>query len=513
MTERVLDDVSVGIVGGGVGGLSAAAHLAGAGAEVTLYERAARVGGVAGRIEKDGFRFDTGPSWYLIPEVFERFFDRFGHEPADFYELERLDPHYRVFWDDGDRADVPADPAAAAELFESYEAGAGEAFRRYLADAETAYDVGMERFVLPGRSRFRDYLSTDVVAGGRKLNLLDTLDEHVRSYVEHPKLRQLLQYTLVFLGGSPYNTPALYQLMSHVDFGLGVYYPLGGMYEVVEAIESVAAEQGADIHTGVEVTAIEPTDDGVAVDLSSDRYVHDRVVCNAPPEHVERELLPPGTVSRIGDYWDRRTYGPSAYLLYLGVEGPVEPLAHHTLALPTDWKPHFDAMFDEPAWPEDPTVYVNVPSRTDPSVAPEGHETVVALVPLAPGLDDPPDRRAAFRDQVLDAIESYTDVALRDRIVVEESASVSDFAERFDQPGGSALGLAHTVTQTGPLRPGPRVRGLDRLYYVGGSSNPGIGVPMCLLSGEHCADAVAEDATGGRWRRLPFSERVPFLGR
>ena len=509
----VHEEISVGIVGGGIGGLSAASHLADAGAEVTLYERAARVGGVAGRIERDGFRFDTGPSWYLLPAVFERFFERFGHEPDDFYELERLDPHYRVFWDDGDRVDVPADPTAAADLFESYEAGAGEAFTQYLADAETAYEVAMKRFVLPGRSRFRDYLSADVLAGGRTLNLRDTLDEHVRSFVDHPKLRQLLQYTLIFLGGSPYNTPALYQLLSHVEFELGVYYPLGGMYEVVEALESIATEQGADVHTGVEVTAIEPTSEDVTVELGGDRYVHDRIVCNAPPEHVEQELLPPGTVPRLGDYWDRRTYGPSAFLLYLGVEGPVEPLAHHTLTLPTDWKPHFDSIFAEPSWPENPTIYVNVPSRTDPSVAPEGHETVVALVPLAPGLDDPPNRQAAFRDRVLTAIESYTGVDLRERIAVEESTSISDFAKRFDQPGGSALGLAHTTTQTGPLRPGPRVRGVDRLYYVGGSANPGIGVPMCLLSGEHCANAIAADAADGGSNRLPFSERVPFFDR
>ena len=507
MTARGLDGVSIGIVGGGVGGLSAAAHLADAGAEVTLYERRERVGGVAGRLERDGFRFDTGPSWYLMPDVFERFFERFGHEPSDFYELKRLDPHYRVFWDDGDRADVPADPDAAAELFESYEPGAGDAFRRYLDDAETAYEIGMDRFVLPGRSRLRDYLSSDVLAGGRKLDLLDTLDEHVASYVEHPKLRQLLQYTLVFLGGSPYNTPALYQLMSHVDFGLGVYYPLGGMYEVIEAIESVATERGADVHTGVGVTGIEPGSDEVAVELSGDRYVHDRVVCNAPPEHVERELLPDGAVSRLGDYWGRRTYGPSAYLLYLGVEGSLDSLAHHTLALPTDWKPHFDAIFESPAWPEDPTVYVNVPSRTDPSVAPDGHEAVVTLVPLAPGLDDTPERRTALRERVLDAVASRAGADLRGRIVAEESACVSEFAERFDQPGGSALGLAHTMRQTGPLRPGPRVRGTDRLYYVGGSSNPGIGVPMCLLGGEHCAAAVEADVGAGPLDRLPLVGR------
>ena len=503
MTGQLLDGESVGIVGGGFGGLSAAAYLADAGADVTLYEKADRVGGVAGRLERDGFRFDTGPSWYLMPEVFERFFESFGHAPEEFYELERLDPHYRVFWDDGDRADVPADRTAAAELFESYEQGAGEAFERYLVDAEEAYEIGMNRFVVPGRSRFRDYVSMDVAKSGRGLGLLGTLDDHVQSYVEHPKLRQLLEYTLVFLGGSPYNTPALYKLMSHVDFGLGVYYPIGGMYEVVEALESVAVEQGAEIHTGVAVSGLDVGDEAIGVDLGVDSYTHDRVVCDVPPAYVERTLVNgDGTglrarLSRPGDYWDRRTYGPGAYLLYLGVEGSLDALEHHSLVLPTDWDPHFASIFDDPRWPDDPAFYVNVPSRTDPTVAPDGCETVVVLVPIAPGLDDGPERRETAREQVLDALDEHADVDLRGRIRVEESVCISEFANRFNRPQGTALGLAHTLFQTGPLRPGPRSPLSDRLYYVGGGANPGIGMPMCLLSGEHATDAIREDVAGG----------------
>jgi len=277
----------------------------------------------------------------------------------------------------------------------------------------------------------------------------------------------------------------------------------GGIGGLSAAARYAAA--GADVHTGVSVTGLEPLDDGV--ELGGDRYVHDRVVCNAPPAHVERELLPEGTVPRLGDYWESRTYGPAAHLLYLGVEGSLPEFEHHTLALPTDWDPHFGAIFDDPAWPTedtDPMVYVNVPSRTDPSVAPNGHEAVVTL---APGLDDTPEQRAALRDRVLEAVASRTGVDLRDRVVVEESACVSEFADRFDQPGGSALGLTHTMRQTRPLRPGPRVRGTDRLYYVGGSANPGIGVPMCLLGGEHCADAVAADIAGSPLDRLPVLGR------
>ncbi len=502
MGDDELTGESIAIVGAGFGGLSAAAHLGAAGADVTVYERHDHVGGVAGRIEGEGFRFDAGPSWYLMPEVFERFFGAFDREPGDFYELVRLDPNYRVFWDDGDRADVPADPAAAAELFESYEPGAGEALETYLADAKEAYEIGMERFVVPKRSRFRECLSLDVALSARGLSLIGTMDDHVADHFGHPKLRQLVQYTLVFLGGSPYNTPALYKLMSHVDYGLGVYYPIGGIAEVVDAMATVAVDQGARIETNAEVSAITPTADGLEVTVGDGRSVHDRVVSNASPAYTERELLPKGAVDRSADYWEERTYGPSAFMLYLGVEGDVDPLEHHTLVLPTDWGPHFESIFEEPRWPENPAYYVNVPSRTDPTVAPDGCETVVVLVPIAPGLEDGPDRREAFRDRILEGLAAETGVDLEGRIRFEEHTCVSDYADGFGKPQGTALGLAHTLRQTGPLRPSHRAPGLDRLYYVGGDTGPGIGMPMCLLSGEHVTQAIEADVAGGPLDRL-----------
>ena len=488
---------SVAVVGAGFGGLSAAAYLGDAGANVTIYEKADHVGGVAGRIVEDGFQFDTGPSWYLMPELFERFFEQFGHEAADFYELERLDPNYQVFWKDGDQAAVPADPEQAMALFESYEAGAGATLERYLEDAKHSYEVGMDKVVIPNRNDFTDYLDPSMAwsARGLGLDLIRTMDGHAEKYFDHPKLRQLVQYTLVFLGGSPYNTPALYSLMSHVDYNLGVYYPQGGIAAVVDAVRTVAEEQGATIHTNTPVTRVAPAASGLVVGTETDRTVYDRVVVNAPPAHAEQELLPAEAVDRSPDHWDDQTYAPSAYLLYLGVEGSLPEFEHHTLVLPTDWEPHFESIFDDPAWPADPSYYVNVPSRTDPDVAPDGHETVVILVPLAPGLDDPPGERAAFREQILEGIAETTGVDLRDRIVLEHELSVSGFAQQYNKPQGSALGVAHTLRQTGPLRTDHRAPGVDNLYYVGGDTNPGIGVPMCLLSGEHVTDIIREDAT------------------
>jgi phytoene desaturase len=495
MSNRLLSRESVAVVGGGFGGLSAACHLADAGADVTVIEQNDHLGGVAGRIERDGFRFDTGPSWYLMPETFERFFGRFGREPSDYYELTRLDPNYRVFWKDGDRADVPADREGQRALFESYEDGGGDALASYLDGAGEAYEVGMEQFVYENRPRFRDWLDPELARAARGLTLLGSMDDHVSDFFDHPKLRQLVEYTLVFLGGSPYNTPALYSLMSHVDYDLGVYYPEGGVASVVDGVADLARELGVTIETGSRVEGIERAADGLRVTTAAGDRTVDRVVSNATPAATERELLPADAREYDEDYWESRTYAPSAFLLYMGVEGELDELAHHTLVLPTDWENHFAAIFDDPHWPTDPSYYVNVPSRTDDTVAPAGHETVVVLVPVAPGLDDGPRRREQFREQVLADLAEHAGVDLRGRTVVEESACVSEFAQ-LGYPEGTALGLAHTLRQTGPFRPGHRSAAMDGLYYTGSFTAPGIGMPMTLISGEHAAVAVREDATG-----------------
>jgi len=495
------------VVGAGVGGLATAAYLGALGADVTVLEANDRLGGAAGRIEDSGFTFDTGPSWYLMPDVFERFFGHFGREPSEFYDLTALDPHYRLLWKgDGDgpsdTLDAVGDRDAMADIFESYEAGAGDAFRAYMAESEHTYEVGMERFVYEDRPRFRDYLDLDVARSARGLSFLGSMQDHVSGYVSNPKLQQLLQYTLVFLGGSPHNTPALYNLMSHVDFDLGVYYPEGGIYAVVEALAELGREHGVTFETGAPVRELAPArgsdgaaGGGVRWATADDAGVADRVVANANPAHVERDLLPAGHRDTREGYWESRTYAPSAFMLYLGVEGPIEGLAHHSIVLPADWDPHFASIFEEPAWPENPSYYVNVPSLTDDTVAPAGHEAVVVLVPLAAGLDDDPATRERFRDEILDDLAAHAGVDLRDRIVVEHRACVSEFADRLNAPQGTALGLAHTLRQTGPLRPGHRGP-LAGLYYAGGYTTPGIGLPMCLISAEHTADAVLDDAAG-----------------
>ncbi|MFP4591188.1 MAG: phytoene desaturase family protein [Halobacteriales archaeon] len=482
------------VVGGGVGGLAVAAYLASADVDVTVLERNDRLGGRASVLERGGYRFDMGPSWYLMPDVFERFFGHFDTHPAAWYELAHLVPHYRAFFKDGDVVDMSGDRDRLRAVFEGYETGAGAALDRYLAGAEEAYEVGMRQFVYTDRGRLRDYLDLDVARQSRGISLTGSMQDHVATYFDHPKLQQLVQYSLVFLGGSPTNTPALYKLMSHVDVNLGVFYPEGGIWSVVEAIAELARQHGATFRTGVEVECIRRRRGGLVAEAADGHaYAADVVVANADVAHVERDLLEAHNREYTDRYWRRRTLAPSAFLIYLGIEGEVSNLAHHSLVLPTNWDDHFAAIFDDPAWPADPAYYVCAPSRTDPSVAPTGDESLFVLVPIAPGLEDGPDARARYRDRVIADLESHAGVDLRGRIAVEETFAVRDFARRYNAQRGTALGLAHTLWQTGPGRPDHRSGRLPGLYRVGADTRPGIGVPMGLISAEHAATAVLDD--------------------
>lgn len=494
-TDMELSEQSIVVIGSGFGGLSVACYLADAGADVHVVEKNEQLGGRASRLEAEGFRFDMGPSWYLMPDVFERFFDDFGRSPEEYYATEQLDPHYRIFFKDEDSVDIRPDLEATKETFEAYETGAGEALERYLEESERTYEIGMEKFVYEDRPRLRDWADPEVMKNARGISLLGSMQDHVEEYFDHPKLQQIMQYSLVFLGGSPQNTPALYNLMSHVDFNLGVHYPEGGIGGVVDGIAELGEELGVTYHTDQPVSAIEGRAGGFKVEAADD-FLPELVVSDADYAHTELDLLPPEKRQYDDEYWESCTYAPSAFLLYLGVEGDVESLAHHTLVLPTDWENHFRKIFDDPAWPDDPAYYLCVPSETDDTVAPEGHSTLFALVPVAPGLEDTPEIRRGYRDLVLEDIAEHTGTDLRDRIVFEEVFTIDDFADRYNSTRGTALGLAHTLRQTAIFRPPHRSAAVDGLYFTGAYTTPGIGMPMCLISGQLAAEAVMDDYDG-----------------
>ncbi len=481
------------IVGAGFGGLSAASFLADEGLDVEVVEKNEQVGGRASVLEEDGFKFDMGPSWYLMPDIFERFFGKFDHEPEDYYSLTRLDPNYRIFFKDGDQMDVPADPKEAGKLFETYEDGAEEAFESYLQKSKETYEIGMNEFVLKDRNNFRDYLSLDVLKNARGISLIKKMQDHVEEYFDNPKLQQVMQYTLVFLGGSPTNTPALYNLMSHVDFNMGVYYPEGGVYSVVEGMKELAQEQGAEFSTGEEVKRIDREDGKNVVETEDRRIKTDAVVSGADYAFTEVELLPDEYTTYDEDYWNSRTYAPGAFLMYLGVDGELDNIDHHTLVLPEDWNDHFDKIFKDPEMPDNPAYYVCNASDTDDAVAPEGKSAMFVLVPIAAEMELGEEDRKKFKDMILDDLEENADTDLRGRIEYEKIFAGEEFQRRYNSFNGTALGIAHTLRQTSVFRPKQRSKQMENMYYTGQYTNPGIGVPMCLISGEHAAEKVVED--------------------
>lgn len=475
------------VIGAGFGGLSAAALLARQGHDVTLVEKNGQPGGRAMVWEKDGFRFDMGPSWYLMPEIFEAFFESCGSSVEERLELRRLDPAYRIYYGRGEGApvDVPADLDAAYALFDGFEPEGGAKLQAYLERSAEQYRIAMEDFVDRPYRSVADFADRRLMVEGLRLGMFSNLDRYVSKRFDSDRAKKILEYSMVFLGGAPSNTPALYNIMSHVDLTLGVWYPMGGMSAVVSAIEDIARESGATLRYGEPVREI-VVREGRAAGVRTDEGLieADQVVCGADYQHAETALLAPEHRQYDDRYWNSRVVAPSAYLLYLGVRGRVESLDHHTLFLQPDWEQHFEQIFDRPVWPDRPSYYVCAPSKTDPGVAPEGMENLFVLVPIAPGLEDEPESRAALREIVLSDLEAQTGEPIRDRIVLERGYAHRDFIADHNAFQGTALGLAHTLRQTAAFRPRYRSAKVDGLYFTGQYVHPGIGVPMTLIASQ-----------------------------
>ncbi|MGW8484506.1 phytoene desaturase family protein [Microbacterium sp. NPDC055903] len=522
------------VIGGGVAGLATAGLLRRDGHEVTVLEKNTQLGGRAGSIEREGFRFDTGPSWYLMPGVFDHFFAMMGTSTAEQLELARLDPAYRVFREpetvDGraDRITVPADPIGVSALFHWHEHGAAEELGRYLDSARHANEMAVRHFLYNPFTRVRELLKPEILKALPQLArlLLTRLDSFAARRFRHPALRQILGYPAVFLGTDPRRAPAMYHLMSALDLDEGVQYPLGGFAEVVERIGALATASGVEIITGAEVTGIiaegagRPAARGVRWrDADGVEHVHeaDVVVSAADLHHTETRLLPASQRSYPERWWRRRTSGPGAVLVMLGVRGSLPQLPHHSLFFTRDWDANFDAIFGDDAHIPDPaSLYVCKPSASDDGVAPEGHENLFVLVPVpadvslggggADGAGDQTIERAA--DAAIDMIARWADIPdLRERIVVRETKGPADFAEDYNSWRGGMLGPAHILSQSAMFRAQNASKKVDGLYYAGGTTAPGVGVPMCLISAEIVLKRIRGDHSGGPLP-VPAAERA-----
>jgi phytoene desaturase len=489
------------IIGSGFAGLSAAAFMAKAGWDVTLLEKQNSPGGRARQLIAEGFTFDMGPSWYWMPEVFERFFGCFGKKTSDYYELKRLDPSYRVYWQDKPM-DIPADYAGLKKMFEEIETGAGEKLDKFLEEAAFKYDIGINKLVhKPGQS-FAEFLDWGLVKGVFKLDVFTSMRKHIAKLFTNPKLKQLLEFPVLFLGALPQDTPALYSLMNYADIKLGTWYPTAGMYSVVDAMYKLNLEFGVKFHFNHNVSAIN-VEAGIAKSVQAEvtnntqsstvSFDADVVIGGADYHFIETKLLPKKYVSYTEEYWEKRMMAPSCLLYYVGLNKKLNGILHHSLFFDTDFEVHGKEIYTTKEWPSNPSFYVCVSSITDEVAAPIGCENMFFLIPIAAGLKgDTEELREKYFDKIVERFEQKTGESIKEAIIYKKSYAVQDFENDYNSFKGNAYGLANTLMQTAVLKPACRSIKIKNLFYTGQLTVPGPGVPPSLISGEVVSKEIAK---------------------
>jgi phytoene desaturase len=483
------------VIGGGVAGLSAASYLAKGGFEVMLLEKNASLGGRARQFSEDGFTFDMGPSWYWMPDVFEKFYNDFGYTTSDFYDLKRLDPSYRVVNKQGEAIDIPADKLALEALFEKIEPGSALKLRAFLKEAAYKYEVGINDLVYKPSLSLLEFADIRLLKGLLKMDVLKNMRSHVKKTVKHPFLQELLEFPVLFLGALPQNTPALYSLMNYADMDLGTWYPMGGMFKIIEAFEKVAIEQGVKFGLNQDVTSFNYAGSKItAVNTATDTYEADVVICAGDYHHLDQNVIEKKYQSYSAAYWDSRKLAPSCLLYYVGVSKKIKGLLHHNLYFDTDFNLHSKEIYTTPKWPEKPLFYASAPSVTDKTVAPDGKENLFLLIPIAPGLkgDDEAVRKKYF-DEMIARIEKQTGESISSDICYLKTYSVSNFKKDYYAFKGNAYGLANTLDQTAILKPSLKSRMLKNLYFAGQLTVPGPGVPPSIISGKVAANQVFKE--------------------
>ncbi|WP_439881939.1 phytoene desaturase family protein [Pontibacter sp. MBLB2868] len=482
------------VIGSGFSGLSAATSLADKGYDVVVLEKNSTPGGRARSFSDQGFTFDMGPSWYWMPDVFESYFNRFGKSAADYYDLKRLDPSYTVVFGQDDFMQVPASLDELRSLFERLESGSGSKLDKFLEQAAYKYDVGINQLVYKPGLSLTEFMSLGLLRDVLRMDVFQSFHKHIRRFFSNEKIIKLMEFPILFLGALPENTPALYSLMNYADIKLGTWYPMGGMYKIVEGMVKLAEEKGVKFIFDQDVQRIE-VKNGIASQVltATDIFEADVVVASADYHHVEKELLPGASQSYSDTYWEKRVMAPSSLLFYLGVNKRLNNLQHHNLFFDEDFGPHAHEIYTDPKWPGKPLFYVSAPSVTDTSVAPAGCENLFLLMPVAPGLQDTPEIREKYFDIILERLERLTGQNIRNSIVYKRSYAHRDFINDYNAFKGNAYGLANTLMQTALLKPSLKSKKVKNLYYTGQLTVPGPGVPPSLISGQVVAKEIEKE--------------------
>ena len=483
----------IAIIGSGFSSLAAASYLAKAGHEVTIFEKNNTIGGRARQLKREGFVFDIGPTWYWMPDVFERFFGDFNKKPSDFYELIKLDPAYTVYFGQQECITIGDTLEKICKAFEAEEPGSSKQLKKFIAKAQNNYDIAIKDLVYrPGISPLE--LVTPVTM--KKIGqFFSTISREVRREFKNPKLISILEFPVLFLGAKPSNTPAFYSFMNYADFGLGTFHPKNGMYSVIEGMQQLAESLGVTIKTNQTVSKIY-VEDATAVGLEVNDTVEqvDVILSGADYHHTET-LLAPEFRQYSENYWEKKTFAPSALLFFVGFDKKIENVAHHTLFFDVDFQQHAFTIYDDPQWPEEPLFYASFPSKTDATAAPEGKEAGIFLIPLAPGIEDTDAIRERYFQKIMTRFEHLTNQEVGKFVIFKESFCINDFIEAYNSYKGNAYGLANTLLQTAFLRPKLKSKKVKNLYFTGQLSVPGPGVPPSLISGKLVASLIEKYST------------------
>lgn len=476
------------IIGSGIGGLSTGCLLAKKGYKVKIIEKNSDIGGRARIFSEQGFLFDLGPSWYMMPDIFEHFFELMGEDIKEYMTLKRLSPSYRIFLkSEKKHYDFYSDLEKTIETFESLEPGSGDVLRQYMDSTKYQYEIAKNEFMFKNYDTIFDFLNKRVMTEGRKLPLFSSVKSIIEKKFKSEILRKVMQYQTVLLGTSPGDAPGIYSMMNYVDFVEGIWYPDGGIYKIVESLEKIAKKHGVEFRTNSPVEKI-IVENGVAVGVQiegGEKIRADIVISNADVVHTDMKLLDEPYREKSTKYWEKRLLAPSAFIMYLGIDGKIPSLQHHNLLFAENWDQNFAQIFKKPEWPTDPSLYVCCPSKSDDNVAPPDKENLFVLVPIASGLDYSDESLEKYSEFVIDQMSENMDIPnFKERILYKRMYSVKDFVKDYNAFKGTALGFAHSLSQTAIFRPNNVSKKVKNLYYVGAGTNPGIGMPICLISAE-----------------------------
>lgn len=479
------------IIGAGFAGLAAATCLADKGLSVTLFEKNEQTGGRARMFCEQGFTFDMGPSWYWMPDVIEKYFNRFQKSTSEYYTLKRLDPSYQVIVENNEAIQLPASFHLLKQTFENIEKGSAARLELFLKEAQYKYETGINEFVYKPSLSIKEYADLRMLKSLSKLDMFRSFSSHVRRYFKHPYILQILEFPVLFLGAMPSKTPALYSMMNYADINLGTWYPMGGFHKLVEAMTALAKEKGVDIQLNTAVREIKTLNGEIdSVVTKKGAIKADYVIAAADYHHVEQELIKPETRVYGEAYWNDRVFAPSCLIYYIGVNKKLSRLLHHNLFFKHDFKKHAEAIYKDKHWPDDPLFYVCCPSKTDDTVAPAGMENLFILIPVATGLCSDASIQEKYFNYVISNIESFCGESFSKNIVFRKDYSGSNFMADYNAYKGNAYGLANTLRQTAFMKPRMRSKKVNNLFYAGQLTVPGPGVPPAIISGQVAADYI-----------------------